>query len=172
MGFFSRSEPRLYRLLYLMNDAILQDEWIERSAIDRGRVDWFRERLPADGVGAIEMESPLGSLQVKITAPGAYGLVTAYLAGRPILSSVVLAESDAEAGAELARSLVESLRRTKPVRDSVADTDHAFARILTSRERPFVGSVHWPIVTAEQFARLGPLDVEYAAALVWREPNG
>lgn len=170
MGFFSRGQRRLYRLLYLMNDAILQDEWVGQGAIDQGRVDRVRRSL-ADGVGPVEVESPLGPLQIKITAPGADGLVTAFLAGRPLLSSVVLGEAESEEGTALARSFLESLRRTKPVQDFAVDPQNAFARILTSRERPFVGSVHWPIVTAEQFASLGRLDVEYAAALVWRGTN-
>jgi hypothetical protein len=81
----------------------------------------------------------------------------------------VLDDANTDAGNDLARAFVASLRRTKPVLDATADPETAYGRILSVTERPLVGSVHWPIIVDDPSATLDGLDAEYAAAVIWRE---
>lgn len=160
--------PRLYRLLYRFDDVVLIEGWVSHGETDAARVVRMRAGLPAGGAGTIDLDSPLGPLALKVTLSPGVGLVTASLAGQPLLSSIVLAEGEASGAEWLAQELLASLRRTKPVVQFAPAPERAFERILSIRERPFVGSVYWTIVPAGQFARLGALDVDYAAAIAWK----
>jgi hypothetical protein len=160
--------PRLYRLLYRFDDVVLTEGWVSQRETDEARVGRVRAGLPAGGAGTIGLDSPLGPLALKVTLSPGIGLVTASLSGQPLLSSVVLAEGEASGAEWLAQELLASLRRTKPVLQFAPAPERAFERILSTRERPVVGSVHWTIVPADQFARLGALDVDYAAAIAWK----
>jgi hypothetical protein len=92
------------------------------------------------------------------------------MGGQPFLSSLVLGEGEPDEGMTLARELVDSFRSTKPVQRFAPSPETAYARLLTVTERPFVGSVHWPIIPWEQFVAIGPIDVECAAGIVWEHP--
>ncbi len=169
MDLFSRSpKQRVYRLLYLPNDTVFQKGWVDNKVIDDAQVTRLRECLPAEGRSVFQLQSPLGELKITVTIGGSHALVTTLLSGRPILSSVVVSERNAEAGSELAQEFVSSLRRSKPVQDFAPTPDRAFVGIVSATERPFVGSVHWPVVSPEQFATLKDFDVECAAAILWR----
>ena len=158
---------QIYRVMYLPNDTVLNEAWVPRSESDETRASRLRASLAAHGTGTVALASSLGDLQVQCTSGGDHALVTVKLAGRPILSAVVLVDKNAAAGNDLARTFLESLRRSKPVLQFAPAPERAFAKILSATERPLIGSVLWPVLPADQFTALGVFDVDCAAALVW-----
>ena len=159
---------RIYRVMYLPNDTMLNEAWVLRSDCDETRANRLRASLPVQGAGTVALPSSLGDIQVQFTVGGGHALVTVKLAARAILSAVVLADANAAAGSELARTFLDSLRRTKPVQQFAPAPERAFGKILSATERPLVGSILWPVLPADQFTALGAFDVDCAAALVWK----
>jgi len=157
--------------MYRPNDRVVSDVWFQRSDSDEGRAGQLRASLPAQGKQTVSLSSPLGEIQVQFTIGGGHALVTASLAGRPLFSTVVLGDTNPAAGDDLARAFLASLRGTRPVLALAPAPAKAYGRILSATERPSVGSVLWPILPADQFATLGAIDVDCAAALVWSEPS-
>ena len=166
MGWFSKTpESRVYRVLYLLDDRVLEQDWASDSKLDKGRIEALRKALPSNGRKDFEIPTAIGAVKVEATVSPGQALLTVLLGGKPVLSSVVQLDAS-PASAALTSEFLASLRRTEPVKQFVADPSRAYAKIATVGERPMVGSVHWPVIKPDQFKALGRLDCECAVALL------
>src|SRR5262245_29374908 len=89
--------------------------------------------------------SPIGDLRVKWTGASSCGLATTSFQDRPLLSSVLVSGRQEAADAELLAMFVQSVGRTAIVQQMRASAS-PFQDLLTTKARPLVASVLWPII--------------------------
>jgi hypothetical protein len=111
----------------------------------------------------LELDTDIGPLVLESTRSISGALLTLWHNGRPLVSSVLLSGLDREADSTLLDRFCSSITRTAPVRE-LTSASAPFASFGTCMNRPFIGSVIWPVLPKEEFDQVAFIDLHFAQA--------